>query len=90
MNKTVDIRFEFVIHKSTGLLAAFSRDLEGLLVHGRTEDEIRERTPAAIRSILEAQGNEVISINEVDEDDLPESFKPLNVSRYNAHLAAVA
>ena len=41
-----------------GLIVAYSDDLKGLLVHGRSVDEIKAKLPGAIKEILDAQGVE--------------------------------
>ena len=89
MHETLNIRFEFLKHKTGGLLVAISRDLDGLLVHGRSQQELRERAPGAIRALLEAQGKQVISIEEVEED-MPSSFESLSAARFNAEYAVAA
>lgn len=40
---------------ASGLIVAYSDELPGLLVTGRTEREVSERLPRAIREILKAQ-----------------------------------
>ena len=73
--KTIHVRA--YVHKKTGLLMAYSDDLPGLLVPGRTEEELEERIPGAIEEILQAQGFRVISITtEREESELPEAFRP--------------
>jgi len=69
------IRVALMAHRDTGLLIATSDDLKGLFLAGRSEDEIERQLPGAIREILEAEGNEVLSlISERDHDRLPETF----------------
>ncbi len=46
-------------HKGTDLLIATSEDLKGLMVHARTEEELEERIPEAIRELLEAEGQKM-------------------------------
>ena len=70
-------RIDAVAHRETGLIVAFSDDLPGLYVHGRSEEELRERIPEAIRALLEAQGESVSGIVRCDDDELPSSFKPM-------------
>ena len=47
---------------TSDLLLAVSDDLAGLLVPGRSEREIMEKLPAAIRELFEVQGVEVLGI----------------------------
>jgi hypothetical protein len=54
-NETIDI--VLLRHAKSDLLVAYSDDVPGLLVSGRSEAEIDEKLPGAIREILEAQGN---------------------------------
>ena len=69
------IRIYLFEHKATGLLAAFSDDLHGLVVHGRSEDEIREKLPGAIRDLADAHGKEVVSLT-VSRDDRLADYRP--------------
>jgi hypothetical protein len=43
-------------HVETGLLLAISDEMKGLYVHARSEKDLWERIPIAIRAILEADG----------------------------------
>jgi predicted RNase H-like HicB family nuclease len=76
-------RVETVEHRETGLLVAMSDDLPGLYVHGRSEEELEERIPVAIKALLEAQGLKVGAIVKCKRDDLPKEFHS-NVIRYAA------
>jgi hypothetical protein len=60
------ITIKTVRHKTTGLLVAMSDEMKGLYVHARSEKELLERIPVAIRAILEANGCRVISVYEVE------------------------
>lgn len=64
------INIDILRHGENGLYVAFSDDLRGLYVHGRTVAELNERIPVAIRDILEASGRKVESVTPVDEDGL--------------------
>jgi hypothetical protein len=71
------IRIDSRYHRGGSLIVAFSDDLKGLLVYGRTPEEIEARLPEAIREILVAQGMEVGTIEVGREDEsLPEDFIP--------------
>lgn len=50
---------ETIKHRKTGLKVAVSDDLPGLYVHGRSDEELFERIPIAIKAMLEASGEEV-------------------------------
>jgi Domain of unknown function (DUF1902) len=56
------IRVQVLQHEKTGLLAAISPDLHGLVVHGHSHDELRERLPGAIRDMIEAEGDSVVDL----------------------------
>lgn len=71
------VRITVLKHRDTDLLMATSYDLLGLMVPGRSEEELAEKIPAAIREILEAEGNEVLSVEFMEpRADLPEEFIP--------------
>lgn len=73
--KTATIQIRWQEHRPTGLLAAFSDDLKGLLVIGHSTSEIIQNLPGAVRQILQAQGIEVVSI-EIGPNLSPEAFFP--------------
>jgi predicted RNase H-like HicB family nuclease len=89
MSKTVEkrISIQVITHRETGLLVAFSPEMDGLYVHGRTEQELRERVPVAIRALLEASGERVIDVSEMNDDSVPVSFQPISRT-FGAKLAA--
>ncbi len=71
------IKVETVRHKGTDLLIAFSHDLPGLLVPGRTHEELRSKLPAAITEVLEASGIKVSNVQAEDDDSAsPGDFLP--------------
>jgi hypothetical protein len=49
-------------------MAAISPELRGLVLHGRSEDEIERKLPVAVRELLEAEGNQIVSLT-VERDD---------------------
>ncbi len=57
-----------MIHKTTGALIAESPDLPGLMVPGRTVQELEDRIPLSIREMLEHQGNKVVSVSAESEE----------------------
>ena len=77
---------KYVRHAETGLIVAYSPDHKGIMVHGRTLDEVKERIPAAARAIFEAEGNEVISVHQISEDEIAESGFIPSTARFNASL----
>ena len=72
VQKIIEIKSS--INARTGLMAAFSDDLPGLLVIGKTIQELEEKLPGALREILEAQGNTVTRL---------ELIEPVNESRWD-------
>jgi hypothetical protein len=73
ITKTIDI--EVLRHGKSDLLMAFSQALPGLLVSGRSQSEIDDKLPGAIRQLLEAEGNENITVTvQPDPNDLPPAF----------------
>lgn len=72
--------------KGSDLIVAFSDDLRGFNVHGRSMEEIESRLPNALKEFLEASGNRVNSV-ELLEDSVPPGFEsPKFIA--NAHLMA--
>lgn len=69
MEKIVTI--ETAYHKGGTLMVATSPELRGLIVHGRSEAELSERVPVAIRALMEADGFVVQSVKPVSEDAFP-------------------
>ena len=51
------IRVTLQKYERVDLLVATSPDLPGLVVHGRTPDEIQTKIPAIIQDLLEASGS---------------------------------
>jgi hypothetical protein len=75
MRTTKMFDIDIVRYNKSNLLMAFSQDIPGLLVSGRSETEIDEKLPGAIREILEAEGNTNISIQiRPEPDNLPAEF----------------
>jgi hypothetical protein len=62
------IRITLRKHETTPLLAATSDDLDGLVVFGRTWQEIGEKLPVAIRELYEAMGYKVLSVTAVADE----------------------
>lgn len=62
VQETREITIEIVKHRDSDLLVAFSDDLKGLMVTGRTQQEVESRLPGSIREILEAEGYQVINV----------------------------
>lgn len=66
VNRTITI--DLVVHKDTKLMVATSPEMKGLIVHGRTESELEQRIPQAIRAVLEADGFQVEDVRPVTDD----------------------
>ena len=58
--KVINIRGK--VHTPTGLLAAVSDDLQGLLVVGANWQEIEAKLPGAISEMMDAMGTPVSSV----------------------------
>jgi hypothetical protein len=69
---TRDFTVEIVRYVKSDLLMAFSAELPGLLVPARSEEQLDQRLPGAIRELLEAQGNTDITLTlESEPPQLP-------------------
>lgn len=66
--RTIDV--QIVKRRDSDLLIAISGDLPGLMVPGRSDQEVVSKLPDAIREILEAQGNKAIGRDVVRIDDV--------------------
>jgi hypothetical protein len=73
MAEPIKVRIQILRHRDSDLLVAFSDDLPGLYVQGRSEEELARRIPIVMRDLLEAQGKIVARI-ERGEDDTPDAF----------------
>jgi hypothetical protein len=62
------IHIHLIRHQKTGLLAAVSDDLHGLVVHGKSPDDIFKRLSAAVSDLIEAEGMKVLSVS-VERDE---------------------
>lgn len=61
------IEIQIMKHNKTGMLIATSNDMKGLFVHGDNFEEINERAPVAIQSILEAEGKTNVKVQAVED-----------------------
>lgn len=82
------IRIQLVVNRDTGLLVALSDDLRGLVVAARSEEEVEQQIPGAIRELLEAEGRTVLSVTaETEPKDLPRGFSSASIIA-SARMAA--
>jgi len=81
------ISADILMNEKSGLMVAVSDDLPGLYVHGRTQSELNERIPVAIKAILEANGEGIFEVVPVDDDVEYAGFLPQH-RRFSAALAA--
>lgn len=83
------IRVRLLCHP-TGLYMALSEDLDGLVVHGQSPEEIEERLPAIIRDLLEMSGARVheVTLQRDEESNVPDFGPPAFIA--SASLAAAA
>ena len=71
------VRITVLQHRTTDLLMAVSYDLPGLMVPGRSHEELTAKLPAAIQELMEAEGYEVESVEMFGREwDLPQEFLP--------------
>ncbi|MDY7097495.1 MAG: hypothetical protein SXU28_05100 [Pseudomonadota bacterium] len=61
------IRISYQQHSETGLLCAFSDDLKGLVVFGRTPTQLYEKIPDACADLVEAISGERYDFRWTDE-----------------------
>lgn len=82
------IEIRIMCYEKTGLLVAQSKDMRGLIVHGRSFAEINERVPLAIKALLEAEGctRVVVEPVEIANDDAT-GLEPLTM-RFQLQEAA--
>lgn len=85
--KVMEIAITFLHHQKTDLIIATSPSHKGLMVHGRTVQEVEARIPEAIRALLEAEGKTVMSIGRTAPESQVSSFEPLNAT-FAAELCA--
>lgn len=86
----VHFEIKFVRHTQTGLIVAYSPDHAGVMIHGRTFGEVKQRIPEAVRAIFEAEGKEIISIEEdADGETAGSGFMPSS-ARFHASLSHAA
>ena len=82
------ISVKIVRHKTTGLMVGISEDLKGLMIAGHTEAEIEAKIPDAVKDLLEASGERVISVTmQPDDAAMSEEFISATLVA-NARLAA--
>lgn len=65
------IRIRLVGYKNSNLLMAVSDDLRGLVVHGRSQQEIAPKLEGAVRELLEAEGFRVLRLTVATEHESP-------------------
>ena len=82
------ITINVLMNKKSGLLVAVSDDLKGLYVHARSEEELHERLPVAIRSILEADGHQLEELVEIERLAPADLGFISNHLKFNARIAA--
>jgi predicted esterase len=71
------IKIRVLSHSTTGLLMAMSDDMPGLVVHGRSDEDLERKLPAALRELLEASGFTVVDVTLMrDESAAMHNFGP--------------
>ena len=87
-HRTIQIVTKY--NAKNGLIAAFSDDLQGLLVVGKTTQEVERKLPGAVREILEAMGNDVGELELIPTDEKPSGWSATPTFRAEANLSRVA
>lgn len=80
------ITINVVMHRDTKLMVATSPELRGLMVHGRSPEELNRRIPEAIKALLEAQGHRVDTVESMDDESPSSDFVP-TVRKFHAIAA---
>ena len=71
------VRITVLRHRTTDLLMAVSFDMPGLMVPGRSEDELMAKLPAAIKELEEAATNMPVNVELLERAwDIPQDFVP--------------
>ena len=70
-NDRKDHKIRILDYKDSDLKMAVSDELRGLVVHGRSHEEIAELLPGAVRELLEAEGFRVIRLTVASEHESP-------------------
>lgn len=76
-------------HKETGLLCAYSADLDGLMVFGRTPDQLCAKLPLVVTELVKARTGERIEYH-WSKDDREDEIAPGYVSEELGRLVAMA
>lgn len=69
------IRLSYQRHSETGLLAAFSEDLKGLLVTARTFEEIHDELPAVIADLVKQRFGVDVRVEWADVQPVAPGFE---------------
>lgn len=70
------IRITYQRHRETGLFCAFSDDLKGLLVFGRSLEELGNKIPSICDALIQEQFGEDCSYRWAAEDQDEEALAP--------------
>lgn len=76
-----EVRIYLRRSRKTGLFAAVSDDLPGLMTVAHTIEEIEERLPPAIQQLIKAQYDQDVEVHLEDTDDGSDDFKSLSDPR---------
>lgn len=82
------LRIEVMRHSDTGLLMAVCDEFPGLYVHARSQSELDERLPEAIRMLMEAEGHRIGEIREISRPSRLDSGFRKSYIEYETSLAA--
>jgi hypothetical protein len=77
------VRISYERHARTGLIAALSTDLPGLMAVGKTFDEVDAEIPILIADLVQKRYGVAVKVSHVDAIDDDDGFNPIaNGSEY--------
>lgn len=75
------IRLSYQRHQQTGLVAAFSEDLKGLLVTARTFEALYEELPVVIADLVKQRYGMEIRVEWCDDEPVAPGFGSVECAR---------
>lgn len=82
----LDVTVSFSHHGKTGLWKAESKELPGLMVFDKDREKLSSEIPDLIKGLIEAEGNRVISVESIDQDEC--DWNTPNLARTRVALEA--
>lgn len=80
MSYPAEVRIQLLRSKETGLIAAVSDDLPGLMTVGTEIEEIQRRLPTAIAEIISVQFGVDVDVRLEESADLSVPFESLSTA----------